>query len=92
MHPITELIDRYIHIYSTKEFEDDKFKILFTEWSNYFTHSKLHFDIVIPILMVTFDFDSLEITNLVSIERMSDIIQNQGTQKLLPTHHLTKVL
>ncbi|MBK9046044.1 MAG: hypothetical protein IPL74_04855 [Bacteroidetes bacterium] len=81
MHPITELIDRYIHIYSTKEFEDDKFKILFTEWSNYFTHSKLHFDIVIPILMVTFDFDSLEITNLVSIERMSDIIQKSRNTK-----------
>lgn len=81
MHPITELIDRYIHIYSTKEFDDDKFKMLFTEWTNYFTQSKLHFDIVIPILMVTFDFDSLEITSLVSIERMSDIVQKSRNTK-----------
>ena len=81
MHPITELIDRYIHIYSTKEFDDAKFKVLFTEWSNYFTQSKLHFDIFIPILMVTFDFDSLEITNFVSIERMTDMFQKSRNTK-----------
>lgn len=81
MYPITDLIDRYIHTYSTKEFDDEKFKILFNEWSNYFTQTSLPFDILIPILMVTFDFDTLEISNGLSIERMSDIFQKSRNTK-----------
>ncbi|GAB3508976.1 hypothetical protein [Emticicia fontis] len=79
--PITEIIERYIHIYSTKEFDEEKFKLLFNEWANHIFSKELKFDIIVPILMVTFDFEKLDILENLSIERMNDILQRSRNIK-----------
>jgi hypothetical protein len=80
-YTLKKLIDRYIHIYSTKEFVDSKFKTLFYEWYNYFTLSDLQIEIIVPILMVTFDFETIEINDFIVIERMNDIFQMSRNTK-----------
>ncbi len=75
------LVNRYIHIYKTTQFEENYFEALFTEWSNYFLLEKLNFDIVIPILMLTFDFDFMQLTDLITIERMNETFQKSRNIK-----------
>lgn len=80
-YAIKKLIDRYIHLYATKEFVDSNFKALFYEWYNYFTFSDLQIDIIVPILMINFDFEKIEINDFIAIERMKDIFQKSRNTK-----------
>ena len=72
---VRTLVDRYIHVAKTTEFNEQIFRSIYLEWETGLFEKKLHFDIVIPILRVKFDFDALPLGPSTAIERMSDDLQ-----------------
>ena len=72
---VRKLVDRYVNVSKTTEFDDQIFLPLYLEWEKGLFERTLPFDILVPILRVKFDFDELQISNSSAIERMSDAIQ-----------------
>ena len=72
---ICKLVKRYIDLYNTFDFNEKLFKDIYIEWKNYIIEPKLSFNIIVPILMLTFDFDEYEISDSMSIVRLSDEFQ-----------------
>lgn len=73
--PLRQLLNRYIHISGKREFDEVLFDQVSIEWARASTAEKLYFDIYVPILFHTFDFDSCPINDSASIERMDDSLQ-----------------
>jgi hypothetical protein len=74
------LIDRYIHVFQTIEFEEDKFLELYQLWENSILWEELPFDILVPIIYLTCDFDTFELGEHVTIEKMKEEIQFARTR------------
>lgn len=69
---ITSLIDRYVHINGSAEFETSVADLVVTEVTNYVFLKKLPIDIVIPILFVNFQFEELNLSENIVIRRLTD--------------------
>jgi len=72
---IERLVDRYIHTTKLKEFDESLFLPIYREWEAAAFEEKVVFDILVPVVMVTCDFDTLEIAQNVAIERMGEGVQ-----------------
>lgn len=72
---IEQLLDRYIHLTKTKEFNEDAFAALYQEWEKAVFAEYLFFDILVPLLMVTSDIDMLDVADGVRIEQMPEPLQ-----------------
>lgn len=71
---LSNFVDSYIHTYSL-EFEQSNFEQEFELYINSVTNKKLNFDIVVPILYLSFDFENFDITDSVSIIKMDNKTQ-----------------
>ncbi len=69
---ITNLIDRYVHINGSTEFESSIADLVVTEATNYVFLKKLPIDIVIPILFVNFQFEEFNLSENIVIRRLTD--------------------
>jgi len=67
-----QIIDRYIHINDTMEFNYEKFELIYEPLANSIFLENLIVDICVPILFLKFDFENIKISENVSIERMDD--------------------
>ena len=72
---LKNLVDRYIHLTDKKEFEEAVFLPIYREWENAVFAETVTFDVLVPLLMVTCDFDTLELAEGLSIERMDEPFQ-----------------
>ncbi len=68
-----EIIDRYIHIHETMEFQNEKFELIYEPLARSIILDKLGVDICVPILFVKFDFESIVLGENVSIVRMDEL-------------------
>ena len=84
MHdPIKSLVDRYIHTTQSKQYNEKTFLPIYMEWENSIFQDKLFFNILVPILCQTFDFNEIQITPKISIIKMNDNQQlSRNTQSL----------
>ncbi|MCK9616198.1 MAG: HEPN domain-containing protein [Lentimicrobiaceae bacterium] len=71
---VSDFIDSYIHKYSL-EFETSSFEHIFQLFYNSFNNEKIEINIIVPILFVDFDFESIQINDSISIERIDKQIQ-----------------
>lgn len=74
-HSIKSIIDRYIHINGRTDFDENDFCSIYLEWERAVVSGKLQFDMLVPLLCITFDFDVLELNDGIAIERIPDEIQ-----------------
>ena len=74
-YALEKLVDRYIHLTRKKEFDEAAFLPIYREWENAVFAEMVTFDILVPLLMVTCDFDALEVADGLSIERMAELFQ-----------------
>lgn len=70
-----ELIDRYIHINQTFDFDEKAFLQVYEPFSKTIFESRLSFDILIPILFLKSDIKQFQIGDGFSIEEMDEKIQ-----------------
>jgi hypothetical protein len=68
-----EVIDRYIHINKTMEFQTEGFELAFESLAKSIFLDKLEVDIYVPILFVKFDFENTVLGENVSIEQMDEL-------------------
>lgn len=69
---ITNGIERYIHVYNSFEYKEDKAKKIIEEIQNFVFLDTLPVDIVIPILFVSFDFESYALSEAIEVRRLVD--------------------
>lgn len=72
---IRKLVDRYVNVAKTTQFDEQIFKSIYLEWEGGLFEKRLSFDVVVPILRVKFDFDELPFGPSSAIERMNDGLQ-----------------
>lgn len=80
----TEIVERYLYMTNASEIIPDdleeKLKPFVSEKLLYFFAKKLRIDILVPICLMTFEEDSIKLSDNIEIKRMSDEIQ-QSRQK-----------
>jgi hypothetical protein len=82
---IEKLVSRYIHLTNSKEFDEAMFRPVYREWEVAVFADQVVFDIVIPLLMVKFDFEALDLGDDQWIEKMSDDFQlARGRERRFP--------
>jgi len=69
---IGNIIDRYISKHKKTDFNEDDFKNVFHEVLNIYLLEKLELDICVPILMLEFEDDIIELSEKISIEKMTE--------------------
>ncbi|HEM7416275.1 TPA: hypothetical protein U2J22_001340 [Citrobacter youngae] len=69
---INDVIERYIHLHGTFEYDEDKANNIINEKQNSIFLDTLPIDIVVPILFIDFDFDSFFLSDGVEIRRLSE--------------------
>lgn len=74
-HIFEKLVDRYVHINKTFNFDYDSYSRIATPHLKGIFDEKLYIDICVPILFLKFDFDLLEIDGNNTIERMDEPFQ-----------------
>jgi hypothetical protein len=72
---VTSMVDRYIHLHGEAPFTIEQFAPIYKPLESALLNDILPVDIVIPILFIKFNFDSVAIADNTSIERMSDDFQ-----------------
>ncbi|WP_342472467.1 hypothetical protein MHH70_02515 [Metasolibacillus sp. FSL H7-0170] len=78
---VESLVERYFHMYDCNEnFDFDKFKKIYIPIENSIFNEILHIEIVVPLLFVKFDFESLEIDENTYIEQMDEVMQLSRTR------------
>ncbi|MGE7723345.1 hypothetical protein [Bacillus cereus] len=78
---IDSLVERYFHMYSTdEEFDFENFKRIYIPIENLMYNEDLFIDIVIPLLFLKFDFESLRINENTYIECMDEVMQLSRTR------------
>ena len=78
---VESLIERYFHMYDSNEnFDFEDFKRIYIPIENSIFNEKLFIEIVVPLLFVKFDFESLEIDENISIEQMDEVMQLSRTR------------
>jgi hypothetical protein len=78
---VEHFIDHYIHVFETADFDDELFVKFYTMWENAVFLDELHFDILVPIIYVTCDFDDTIDLGHASIEKMSEELQLTRSNK-----------
>jgi hypothetical protein len=92
---IARLVDRYIHEYGSTDFSKERFIDIY---STFFASSlfegpifvfaaPLPVELVVPILLLKFDFDSVRITEDARIERMDEKFQLERVSERLFSHN-----
>ncbi len=69
---IKDAIERYIHINETFIYDEGRAENIINEIQNYIFMETLPLDIVVPILFVNFDFESLKLSNGIEIRRLTE--------------------
>ncbi|PYE40048.1 HEPN domain-containing protein [Psychrobacter fozii] len=69
---ITNGIERYIHVYDSFEYNENKVKDIIDEIQNFVFLGTLPVDIVIPILFVNFEFESYVLSEAIEVRRLVD--------------------
>ncbi len=69
------LIDRYMHVYKDASFSVERLLPMYVSLESGLLKELLLVDIVVPILFLKFDFDSIALGNDATIERMNDGFQ-----------------
>ena len=72
---IVDIIDRYIHIYNSKEYDSKKFEELYYPLAKWYFESEFDYDLAIPILFILFDFEEYTISKDIIIKKMSKDFQ-----------------
>lgn len=72
---LANLVERYIYVNQSASFHEDLFLPVYLEWENSIFLEELFFDVMIPLLLVQFDFDKMASSNGFLIQRMSEDIQ-----------------
>ncbi len=72
---IASMVDRYVHIIKQIDFDEAKFLPIYLEWESAVFREELGLEVVIPLVCLTFDFDSVRISEDALIERMGDDFQ-----------------
>ena len=67
------ILNRYITKQQNTVFSEVDFSFIFWEVINYYLLDELHFDICVPILMLEFEDDFIEISETCCIQKMSEI-------------------
>lgn len=56
-YTLERMIDRYIHLHKTQEFDESNFATIYQNWEIAVFNDQLIFEIVIPLLMITCTFE-----------------------------------
>lgn len=72
---VTSMVDRYIHLHADAPFTVEQFAAIYQPLESALFNEILPVEIVIPILFIKFEFDSVAIADNASIERMSNDFQ-----------------
>lgn len=72
---IKALIDRYIHISKQTDFDETTFRNIYVEWETGAFSDTLSFDIIVPLIYVTFESESLFFNKELGICKINDEIQ-----------------
>lgn len=72
---IKDLVDRYIHIKGQFQFDEELFRPIYAEWERATFLPILPIEVLIPLIFVTFSFDSKNLEGNITIERMSEGLQ-----------------
>ncbi len=86
---IKNAIDRFIHINKCFEPDLNKIKNILEPIINYIFNKKLFIDIIIPILFIKFDFDSIIITDNVEISNMDDALQQARNMRNVKSYNVS---
>lgn len=88
-----DLVDRYIAKDKQTKFVEEKFNIVYEEVLNSYMLEFLEFDICVPILMLEFEDDRIQLSDNVSIERMNhQFIRSKSVVGSYDTHNERLVL
>lgn len=71
---LSNFVDSYIHSYSL-EFEQSNFEREYELYVNSIISKKLNFDIIVPILYISFDFENFDINESIGIIKMDNKTQ-----------------
>ena len=74
-YALEKLVDRYIQLTGKKEFDEAAFLPIYREWEIAVFAETLKFDILVPLLMVTCDFEAQDVADGLRIERMTKLFQ-----------------
>lgn len=77
---LRQLIDHYVHVTGSPRFEEARFEGLYSLWENCVFRDRLDFDIVVPIVCLTFDGDDFDFGDF-AIARMSEELQLARSDK-----------
>lgn len=72
---LAQFINRFIHITGSTNFDEVKFRSVYTEWEAATFLQKLPFAICVPILCAKFDFEREELDSMTAVEKMADDFQ-----------------
>jgi hypothetical protein len=89
---IENLIDRYIHFTDRTTFDTAKFLSVYLPFENGVIVDNLPIKISVPILMVHFPWDSREITDVASVQRIPETLQLARARNAHDTHEANEHL
>lgn len=72
---LSSAVDRMIHLSGGSDFSPETLDTLFNEWQSATTEEHLPIEILAPLGFLTFETDSIQITEDMTIKRMSDAEQ-----------------
>jgi len=72
---VYDLVDRYVHVYGSAEFNEERFQATFSPLENGVFYDPLPLDIAIPILFVHFPCEEIQLSNSAWVRRMEDAFQ-----------------
>lgn len=72
---IQSLIDRYIHISNQTDYDETIFRSIYLEWEACVFSEILCFDVMVPLIYVTFESESVFLNGVLGINKISDEIQ-----------------
>ncbi len=82
-YTLSGFIDRYIHLNSEKtKFNEELFINQFNKWYNSINEKKLVVEIYVPILLTTFDFEEVKLSDNILIKKMEDKFQLSRHEKI----------
>lgn len=72
---IAKIIDHYIHINERTDFDEEAFLPIYIEWERCAFLDELPFNILVPLIYITFDFEELELGEGVAIKQIPKPVQ-----------------
>lgn len=74
-HVLGNLLDRYIHLTKSREFEIESFRPIYEEWERSVYLPDLPIEIWIPIVCQSFNFERIKLSEEFSLVKMSEELQ-----------------